>query len=460
MPMTTRCARRAAGTLVCVAIFLIVTTGVPATEIVLGGEAGLRGAVTVSPRIEERVEALLRARYTGMATVYGDILTLTAAATVWHERPADEGADDDSPKSPYGAELEELRLSLFPPGPLVYDIGRFRHMPGRALIGSPNDYYTTVSVERLLRGDFAEPGGPQTLLAARALGRVWYAGLVVMPVPDTPQLVAPGSIWLPAFPLDRTIDDPNLSDEPLTLEEVFAEPTVPIPEPYRRVSGGVEAGLTLGRFDLALLYYRGIDPNPVPRIRVSFPSVPLRAYNLSLAPQEVLIDSFGLVGETAAGAATFWVDTAFVPNHTLTTTEIDPFSKRSRLVVAPTIKAVAGAGYRIDAARLRLFAEYHHRHSFLPDAVPADTIVRTPLSSDLVLSARVSAGRRSTWTLSSGGILSFHDASAAAFVSALFESWSGVYAGLSAPLFIGGPDSDYGQYRDIAHVMMSVGLRF
>ena len=460
MPVATRFTRRAARILGYAAFLHIVTTGLPATEIILGGDAGLRGAVTVSPRIEERVEALLRTRYTGMASVYGDTLTLTAAATVWHERPGDKDADDGSPKSPYGAELEELRLSLFPPGPFVYDIGRFRHMPGRALIGSPNNHFTTVSVERLLRGDLLEPGGPQTLLAARALGRAWYAALVVMPVPDTPRLVGPGSIWLPAFPLDRTIDDPDLSDEPLTLEEVSAEPTVAIPEPYRRVSGGVEAGLTLGRVDFALLYYRGIDPNPVPRIRVSFPSLPLRAYNLSLAPEEVLIDSFGLVGETALGAATFWVDTAFVPNHTLTTTEIDPLSKRTRLVVAPTIKAVAGAGYRIDSARLRLAAEYHHRHSFLPDAVPADTIVRTPFSSDLLLSARMSAGRRSTWTLSAGGVLSFHDASAAAFLSVLFESWSGAYAGVSAPFFAGAPASDYGQYQDIAHVMMTAGWRF
>lgn len=452
--------RRAALICACVVVLLLVPVGVPATEIVIGGDAGLRGTVTVSPRIEERVEALLRTRYTGIATVYGDILTLTAAGTVWHERPADEGAEEESSTSPFGAELEELRLSLFPPGPFVYDIGRFRHMPGRALIGSPNNYYTTVSVERLLRGDFAEPGEPQTLLAARALGRAWYAAVVVMPVPDTPRLVAPGSIWLPAFPLDRTIDDPNLSDEPLTLEEVFAEPTAAVAEPYRRVSGGIEAGLTFGPVDLALLYYRGIDPNPVPRVRVSFPSLPLRAYNLSLAPEEVLIDSFGLVGEAVVGAATFWVDTAFVPNHTLTTTEVDPFSKRTTLLVVPTVKAVAGAGYRIDAARLRLVAEYHHRHSFLPETVPAETIVRAPLSSDLVLSARMSLGRRSTWTLSAGGVLSLDDASAATFVSVLFESWSGVYASVSAPFFIGAPASDYGQYQDIAHVMMSVGLRF
>lgn len=427
-----------------------------ASEIVFGGEAGIRSVLTVSPRLDQLVELLLRSEYTAIVAVHGDAVRLSAAATVWHQTPV---TGSDAPHE-HGVLLDEVRLSIASGDRLTFDVGRFPHAGGRAMIASPNDPFAAASFDRLLRGDLSGSATPQTLAIARVFMRYGYAALTLMPVPKVPQLLASGSIWIPAMPLDRTIDDTELSDEPVTLGEIFAESTRSIEEPYRRISGGVEAGFTAGPVDLSLVYYHGIDPNPVPRARISFPLVPPLTYDLSFAPEEVVIDSFGLIAESAFGSATFWIDAAYVPNRTLATTQIDRYSKRTRLIGAPTIRGVAGASYRVQDLNLLLLAEYHHTHSFLPVGVPAESVVRTPLVSDLVVAAQVSAGAEQTWKLSAGGIVSLDDASGIVLVSLDRESWSGLAVSLSVPVFVGAASTSYGQYGDIFNVAATLRYGF
>lgn len=438
---------------------LLVVIALPvarAQDLVIGGEAAVLPSLTLSPRLFELARPRLRTEFQTATRVYDDLAELHAAATVWHEA-ADVGSDELQSS---GVLLDELRLRLMVSPWAAVEIGRFRHRIGRAFLRSPNDTYTSVSFDAVVRGDVDATGSAQTLATATAFLGPASLTAVVMPVPAVPQLVEPGSIWIPRLPLDEVIDDPRIFDEPVTLNEIFAEPTRAVEEPYWRVSGGVHAGVVLGPVDLLLYYYHGIDPAPVPRSRIDFPRAPIRSYDLYIAPEEVIINSFGLAAESVTGSTTFWVDAAFVPDKTISTNRIDPYSKRSRLETVPTVTAVAGASYRAGVVDLLLLGEYYFEHSFLPDDVALADVVVSPLSADLLLSANLRLGERSRWALALAGLASFDDGGAVISASATWEPMSGVTAALRVPVFLGPGDSDFGQYKDIVHIVSELRYSF
>jgi hypothetical protein len=428
---------------------------VAAQEIVTGGEASIRPSVTLSPRLEERILPLVRSEYRAITAVYGESVVLRASVRVRHDVP-DRVSPDYTATS---VSLDELRLSFTPAPRLSVDVGKYARPTGRALLLSPNNPFTTSTFESLVQGDLSAVGGSQTMVAVTSFLGPVSLGAVLVPAPVVPRVVEPGSIWTPRLPLDQVIDDPRISPDPVELGEVFSEPTRVVEEHYRRVSGGLEAGLSLGAFDLSLLYYHGIDPVPVPRARIDFPEAAPDSYDLIFAPQEAIVDSFGLVAEAAARDATFWLDAAWVPNRTLTTTRVDPYSKRTRLETAPTITAVGGVSYAFTAVDVRLVGEYYFSHSFLPDDVAADDVVFPPLSSDLLGLLRVRAGAASRWAIALGGIASLDDRSGVVSLSIAYEPTPALSAAIRAPVFLGAADTDFGQYRDVVHVVAEVIYR-
>ncbi len=430
----------------------------PAQEVVMGGEAALLPSLTLSPRLAQLVSPRLRTELQTVTALYGERAELRAAATVWHEitdpgstdrtdiDADDPGATDTARLQSTGVTLDELRLRLTPAPWAVVELGRFRYLVGRASLLSPNDTYTSVSFDAIVRGDFDAAGSAQTLATATAFFGPASLALVAVPVPAVPQLVEPGSIWIPRPPADEVADDPRISDE------MSAEPTRRIDEPYRRVSGGAYAGAVLGPIDLSAFYYHGVDPAPVPRARID----PADEYDLYLAPEEALIDSFGVAAEGVAGSSTMWLDASFVPNKKLATTTIDRYSKRSRLETAPTLTAVGGASYRARGPDLLLVGEYYFGHSFLPEDVAASDVVVSPLANDLLLSANLRLGGRSQWALALAGLVSFDDGGAVLSASIEGEPTPSVRAALRAPVFLGPADSDFGQYSDIVHVVSEI----
>ncbi|MFW5789386.1 MAG: hypothetical protein ACOCW3_05545 [Spirochaetota bacterium] len=455
-----------------VAAVLLGLSALPAArsqELVVGGEAVMLPSLTLSPRLAQLASPRLRTELQTIAGVYGERAELRAAATVWHEITDPASADrmeiePDDPESPdlddlqsSGVSLDELRLRLVPSRWAVVEVGRFRHRVGRAVLLSPNDTYTSVSFDTVARGDVDAAGTAQTLATATAFFGSASLTLVAVPVPAVPQLVEPGSIWIPRLPSDEVIDDPRISDDPVPLNEVFAERTRRILEPYRRVSGGAHAGVVAGPVDLLVFYYHGVDPTPVPRV---FVDVAHGRYDLHVVPEEALIDSFGFAAESVAGSSTIWVDAALVPNKTIAATTIDPYSKRSRLKTAPTLAGVAGASYRAGGLDLLLLGEYYAGHSFLPDGVRADEVVEPVLANDLLLSARLRAGARSQWSFVLGGLVSFDDGGSVLSASVAWEPAPAVTASVQAPVFLGPADSDFGQYRDIVHVVSEIRVSY
>ena len=427
-----------------------------AQDVVAGGEAVLLPSVTLSPLLVDPIQPRLRTEFRPIVRVSGELIELSASARIWHEIP-----DPDSPVlESGGASLDELRLSFTPAQWLRVELGKTTLPAGKALLLSPNDLYAGRSLDAILRGDLEPAAGTQILVAGTVFLGPGTFTLVGVPVPAVPQLFEPGSIWIPRFPVDEVIDDPRISSEPVTLGEIYAEPTRVTLEHYQRVSGGAHVGMYLGPVDLSLLYYHGVDRSPVPRVRIDFPQAPVDTYDLYLAPEEAIVDSFGIVAEAVAGSSTFWIDAAYVPNKTVTTTTIDPYSKRSRLLTAPALTAVAGASYAARSLDLYLTGEYYFGHTFLPDGVAAEDTVVSPLSNDVFVSISMRAGARSRVGISLAGIASFDDSSGVVSLSVAYEPSPAFTAAIRAPLFLGPPDSDFGQYHDILHIVSEIRYRY
>ena len=448
--------RRAAPLLALVATLLTGPPALAAQEVVTGGVAAVRPSVTLSPRLEERVVPLVRSEHRSIVAVYGESVALTVSGTLWYEIP--DPASDTLGST--GVSLDELRVSFSPARFLSVDLGKFVRPTGRALMLSPNDPFMTPVFDSLARGDLSGVGGGQTMIDVTSYLGAVSLSVVLVPAPVVPRLVETDSIWIPRLPLDQVIDDPRIAPEPVELGDVFAEPTRVVEELYRRISGGVEAGITAGPVDVSLLYYHGIDPVPVPRARIDFPQAAPDTYDLIFAPQEAIVDSFGLVAEGVARDLTWWLDAAYVPNRTLTTTRVDPYSKRTRLETAPTITAFAGTSYAFRPVELRLFGEYYFSHSFLPDDVQRETVVFPPLSADVLALAQLRLGPASQWSVALGGIASLDDRSGVVSLSLGYDSPQGVSAAIRAPLFLGATDTDFGQYRDVVQIAGGISFRY
>lgn len=445
-------------------LVLAFSPSAPAQEVVVGGEAALLPSLTLSPRLFELAHPRLRSQLTTITSVYAENIELRASATLWHEitPPTVDELEATGVESleTTGVALDELTLRATPAPWAVVELGRFRYPVGRAFLLSPNDTYTSVSFDAIVRGDFDAAGSAQTLATATAFFGPASFTLAAVPVPAVPQLVEPGSLWIPRLPVDEVIDDPRISPDPVTLNEIFAEPTRRIDEVWERVSGGAHAGVFLGPVDVSLYYYHGVDPAPVPRARIDFPNAPIDSYDLYVAPEEAVIDSFGLAAEGVAGSSTLWLDASFVPNKTLATTTISQYSKRSRLETAPTLTAVGGASYRAGGPDLLLVGEYYFGYSFLPEDVAAEDVVVSPLANDLLLSANLRLGGRSQWALALAGLVSFDDGGAVLSASVEWKPTTNVRSALRAPVFLGPADSDFGQYSDIVHVVSEIRVLF
>lgn len=424
-----------------------------AQELVLGGRASFEPRATLSPRLDQRLSIESITTLAPSLSVRGDLIEFRAQAAVRHAMPG------TSPSGSVELELEELELSVFPSDSIAVRIGRFDYRPGRALMLSPNNFFQTVSYEALLGAGPEFPSQANSIVQLRLLGPQLYAVATVAPVPNVPQLTEPGSIWLPDVGLPPTINDPNLSPEPVEFNESFSEETRPIAEPWRRVSAGIEFGATLGAVDLAVLYYRGVDPVAVPRARVDFPRVPLESYDLYFAPEEVQIDAFGLVAEAVLADANMWADTGLTAAQPISTDQVDSLSKRTDLVEPPALEAVFGASYQFGRPNLLLIGEYRRLQPLWGADRPPE-LIATPLDNDLLLSATMRLGRRLDWSISPGALVSLDDASAALALSLEYQPQASLRVYLRSPLFLGTSDSDYGQYAGIFTVESGIEYRF
>lgn len=451
---------------------LFVTTATIAQETVLGGESAVRFAVLASPRLDDRVEPQATVLFSPRLSVFGSILELQAEATLTHTFPAgvqrmlvynnvtDQPASSSDyvtiPVSPFSATLTQMQLSLYPTAWLTVDVGHFAYAPGAALVLSPVNYFAGYDLSGLVRGDLE--ASPATLVQAHAFFGNAYAAVTVSPVPRVNDLPPVSSVWFPQLPVDEEITIPELSADPIRLDDLLSVPTAPLRPAYRRVSAAAELGVTIGAIDLAVFYYHGIDPLPVLQARVDFSGEPATSFDLLVTPQEAVIDSVGLSGEAALGSSTIWTDMAFDLNKSIPTSRVGALSKRTAIIVAPALTGVVGASYQIYPPNLLLVAEYRRSVAFTSDP----DLLDMGLSSLGTVSARLVPGD-GPWTVSLGSIIDSSDLRSlnGAIVGLVsFAPSAELSVSAQIPLIWGPPDGTFGAYSDVYSANIGMAYRF
>lgn len=463
-------ARRAIALALCVQAI----AAVGAQEIIFGGEARARASVLASPRLQEIVLPQMTVVLSPQLAVYGSVVELAVEGTIAHslppataelplysgitEQPGTTGDYVSLPRTALSASLDRLELTLYPSEWLALHLGRFTYTPGRSLLLSPLNYFAGYELAALVQGRLGSALAPANLVQARAFFGPAYATATIAPVPSIPSLPSVSSVWFPQLPVDDEISIPELSDEPLRLEDLFSVPTDAISGAYRRISAEAELGITLGALDATLSYFHGIDPIPVLRAKVDIPESTPSTFDLIVAPEEAIIDSIGLSAEAAIGSATVWMDTAFDLNRTLPTTRISPSSKRNVLIQVPTVTGVIGTSYQFYPPNLLLLAEFRQSVAFTDET----EILDLGLSSIGVVTARL-ADADNRRILSLGALVDTSDVAAingAVFSSAEFTPSAELSVIAQAPIFWGAEAGTFGTYRDVYGGSIAIIYRF
>lgn len=455
-------------------VLLLVTPSLIGQEIVFGGESSVRFSFVTSPRLDDRLEPQATVELSPRLSVYGSIVELQVEGALAHTLPApyerfslhngithqpDSSGDYVMiPGTPFSAALNQLQLSLYPTSWLVVDVGRFVYAPGAAIVLSPVNYFAGYDPRALVSGSFTQAQSPATLAQARAFFGNSYAAVTLAPVPRTPELPPVSSVWFPQLPVDQEITVPELSSDPIRLDDVSSIATVPLSPAYRRVSAAAEVGITLGAVDLAAHYYHGVDPIPVLQARVDFAGAPATSFDLYVTPQEAPLDSVALSGQAAVGSATLWTDAALDINKSIPTDRVGALSKRTEIVIAPVLTGVVGASYQCYPPNLLLVAEYRQTYAFTDDP----DILDIGLASIGTVTARLVPGD-GPWTITLGSLLDARDF--AALNGAVFGSLSvAPSAELSAsahiPFFWGPSAGTFGAYSDVYGANVGLTYRF
>jgi len=344
----------------CLALCLFfAATSVGAQEIVFGGAASFAAGITGDTTNPGGISPFSRFGLDPDLTIFADTAELRASGSV---------QQSFSGRSADGLEgsLDILGLRLFPTDWLTVELGLGRHLTGAALLLSPVNYLSPISLDLAAGGELPSTAGSAVFLGATAFIGQGYLSARVAPAPAVTALPTADEDLLGRLSLLASIDDP-ISGVPLTRSAFVLGETQTVSEPWRRASLGVEAGGALGPFDLTAIYYHGLDRIPTVTGVVDTRDLPAGDFSLSLAAAESVIDAVGVTAQTAVGPAMFWFDGSFVVGRSFGTTNVVPSAtvglSATETVVLPHLELVAGGLVRFFQPQLMIVAEY--RHGFL-----------------------------------------------------------------------------------------------
>jgi hypothetical protein len=440
-------------------------------ESVFGGTADFALTTLVSPRLPGRIEPIPAVLFSPRLSVYGiqsefELSATVGLATVHPLSLLDTPSLDLIDPSlltlseqvsgiPILA-LNELRLSLFPGDAVRVDLGHLVHNPGYGLISSPNRHFGSPGGAGLLGSLLAGaelPQAPATIIRATGFLADAYGRVILAPAPRAPAVPAVPGSWLPDLGIPATIEVPELSTEPLALDDIVVEPTERLTNGYERISVSAELGITTSRVSATAVYYHGIDSEPVARARLDLEGgPPPTRFDLNLDPLEAVIDTLGVAAETGFGPVTLWFDGALTFNKLLATSEIDSFSRRTELIRTPDLALRVGGSLQQEL--FVVLAEWAYTVAFTSANVLRLTI---PHAALLAVQAQTRSG---TFAGTLGGLITIPDFSAGILATATYRPADELELSISVPLVLAQPGSFLAPYTDLygAQVALSYGF--
>ena len=422
----------------------------PAQETVFGGQATFAAGITGSSDDLSAISPFVRVGLAPDLTVFADRAELRASGTLRRWFPG--------PGEPVEGSIETLWLRLFPSDWLTVDLGLQRHSPGAAILLSPVNYLMPVVPDLGAGGQLPSTAGTAALFGATAFIGSGYLSAHVVPAPAVIQLPEVAADMLGGMSLLSSIDDPEVGGL-LTRTSFTLAATEATPDPWRRVSFGIEAGTAVGPVDLTAVYYHGLDRIPALSGTVDTTIVPAGEFLLSLSPAESVINALGVSAQTAVGPAMFWLDGSYVIARSFGTTDLVPTATAglygTRTIVAPHVELVAGGLLQVSRPRLLIAAEY--RHGFIRSDRTDIIRLDFPGTALLSLTADFADGLVST---TATGIILIPDRSAVVIGSVNISPSSELSAYIQAPVVIASDQSLLGGLRSRLSVTTGLTYRF
>lgn len=372
-------------------------------------------------------------------------------------------------------EADLIRARLFFPvsDAFTVTLGKLEYRPGFGEFSSPSSFFSSYSPERFLESGLSALGKAQELLQARFFLGSWFFGLTAAPFRMKKPALDPGSPWFPERGVPKVISIPVPTDEEridILLDGISYEEPDPT-HGLSDVSWGAELGGYLFGLDLSLLYYHGWDNSPLYLLRIPFTDFYTdRTFSLVFVPNYSIGHAFGLDLAASAGAFRFWLDSAFTPEKPFNSNRITlrddgyaPGLSQSgeagtffeiATVKLPYLDLVAGGSWNVPLPGTILTAEYRRGFIFAAEA-PAPPI----LSHSLIVHAR-KCFLEDRLTLDAAALRSFVDESGALLFALSFSPNEHLQLSAYAPVFLGAPFTELGQYRDTATVRTAIALKF
>jgi hypothetical protein len=317
-----------------------------------------------------------------------------------------------------------------------------------------------MDLEALIYQRELEVFRPADLIQATLLFWNAYLRLTVAPFPPARSFPKADSPWFPRKDIPARITFPLPTPHEIVLGTVRVEEEAGIPSTLSGIGFCAETGLSLPGVDVSLLYYQGWDLDLVSTSRIELPPAPgyLGSFDVVITPVHRYIRALAANVAASFDALRLWLDSSFTFGKSFNTTRLSSSDLTTLLARRHYWEYAVGASYELPWLDTLLAAE------FKGDLVAAagsesSEVVKNLLSSAFVGSVRSSFFDRRL-AASIVVLVAAADGSTALLLSLSYEPASELKLTLYGPVFLGGPDTELGQFAENHLVSAAVQWRF
>jgi len=426
--------------------FVLILTVNSYSEVVFGGEGSFSVPIMVNPQMFLKSELTFNSVFLPGLAVYSDSYELYGTGEISYL----------SNNNQLFYTVSELYINFYPTDELFVKIGRFPYFPGTAEFFSNTNFFGSTNMEKLLSGNFSSASVYSDMIQSGLFIGNNYFILTLEPFFHYPKIPDPGTPWFPMKDIPESIHISFPSDQDLLLENLTVD-EVPASTMLADSSISLEAGTTMGMFDISLLYFHGLDKSLIFQGEMNFPNGLFESYDINLSRIKNTVNLFGINSAFSVGSFRFWTDISFLNNKVFTTDKLASDSFSIALTEAPVLSATTGFSYEYysNNYELLLLSEYYHQFVFSNDS----SLTVPPFTNILSVMANLSFPQIKT----SANILVFYSAvdNSLFFNPMLRLAVSDeLDFSISAPVFFGSKNTDFGQFSDNHLVTGSVVWRF
>jgi hypothetical protein len=365
--------------------------------------------------------------------------------------------------------LDLMQCTIAPRDYLTIRLGRILYLPGFAQLFSPTNYFAALDLEELVQGRFDAAPLAADLVQLVLSGGDFSATLSVAPYPPFSRTFDPDSPWFPMNGIPRELHVTLFGDRVLKLTRITVAEAETAPRPFWDVSACAQVSGSLPFLDLSFLFYHGTDNSPLFRMGFDFPQGLLQNYSVILTPIDRTIDAVGIDALFTFAALAAWIDSSYTFSKTFMSKKLSVQTLSTETAMSPYLDLVAGARCELEGLRILFSVEYRDRWivNETPDILPGllsrlmtGTAVLRLFDDRLTVNASALWSVPDPWDIVTSGGSALAASSFCLIEGVLYSPLNEFEISLYVPYFLGGGDTELGQYADNHLVTASVTWKY